>query len=222
MKTIFKTALLSTLLAFAGQAPAGVIATLTFDSPTGIVGPNDAIPIFLTLTLDAKSDPLKTDATGALDPRSLLTDAAILAAGGDPADVTRTLINVGAECGASFGCNAGPPYDLNFGSMFIGPLNLDLLPGSVTPFLFGTFTPTGGTAAPGTYTFFNAELGFQFSDSANKFFFTPFAQTCPGQNLDCAFTRTVVGGTTVPEPTSLALLGIGAVGLGFTRRKRRV
>lgn len=216
-----KLAITATAMALTAQVQAAVIATLTFDTPSGTVASNTPIDVFVTLTLDAASDAITTDASGMVT--SGLTSAAIIAAGGDPNDIVRTLVNVGFQCGGTFTttCTDGPPYDFTFDSAgFIGPVNLNLQPGSVSSFRFGTFSPTGGNAPAGTYSFYNAIVGFGFINAADQSFYAPFANTCSGQNPDCAFTRSVFDASAVPEPASWAMMLAGFGLVGFAMRGR--
>jgi PEP-CTERM motif len=221
MKFALKAALASTALIFTSTAQAAVIASLSFDTPFAIVASNAQIDVNVTLTFDAFSDVVQTGPSGIVTAG--LTNAAIIAAGGDPNDVINPFVNVGYECSGSFStnCISGPPYTFTFDSPgFIGPANLDLQPGSVSSYRFGFFTPTGGNAPAGTYDFFNSVVGFSWSNANNDFFFARFAETCPGQNPDCAFTREVFAVAAVPEPASWALMiaGFGLVGAAMRRR----
>ena len=223
MRNLFKLALLATALAVTSPAHSAVIATLTFDMPTATVASNVPIDINLTLTLDPLSDAIQTDGIG--DVTAGLSLAAILAAGGDPMDIVRPLVNVSFECSGTFTsvCGSGPPYDFTFAyPSLIGPANLNLQPGSVTQYLFGTFTPTGGNAPAGTYSFFNAAVNFNWTNAAGAHFSSNIAQTCPQQNPACAFTRTVyAANTAVPEPATWAMMltGFGLAGAAFRRRR---
>ena len=95
-------------------------------------------------------------------------------------------------------------------------------PGSITSYLFGTFTPTGGNAPAGLYRFYNASVSFTWENAMGDHFSSLIADTCPRQNDACAFSRDVfkVGGA-VPEPATWALMlaGFGLVGSAI-RRKR--
>ena len=114
MYRTFKPAIAAVALATAAQAPAAVIATLTFDQPTGTVLSNVPIDVNVTLTLDAASDAITTDGSG--NVTSGLSEADIVAAGADPAEVLRTFLGVAFECTGTFtaGCIGGPPYDFDF------------------------------------------------------------------------------------------------------------
>ena len=98
--------------------------------------------------------------------------------------------------------------------------------------LFGTFTPTGGNAPAGTYSFFNAGVfvqiynpGADLNDPGDdQFDSITLAQTCPGQDAACAFTRDILaapGG--VPEPAAWAMMlaGFGMIGSAMRRRNVR-
>ena len=221
----FKSAIAAVALATAAQAPAAVIATLTFDQPTGTVLSNVPIDVNVTLTLDAGSDAITTDSSR--NVTSGLTEADIIAAGADPAEVQRTFLGVAFECTGTFtaGCIAGPPYDFDFDlSRFFFEADFDLQPGDSFSFRFGTFTPTGGNAPAGSYTFYNAITHFGIQENDGDIFYSRIADTCPGENAACAFTRDVLAAPAVPEPSSWALMigGFGLAGTALRTRRRTV
>ena len=220
----------------AAPAQAAVIATLNFTQPTGTVLSNQSIDVYLKLTLDAASDALTSDASGTptsgFDPGSYTGPIDL----NDPN--TRILFNEFFECSGNFGsgCIAGPPYDFNFSYAqpnFIGPVDFDLQPGESFEWLYGTFTPTGGNAPAGTYSFYNAGVivqiynpGADLIDPSDDMFDSiTLAETCPGQDAACAFTRDVLaapGGVPEPAAWSMMLAGFGLVGSAMRKRNLRV
>ena len=207
-------------LTAATAAKADVIASLSFDTPNATVSSTASIPVWVTLTLDPTSDPLATDAGGTVTSPLSAQNLIDLVPGDG-----RIIVNNGFQCSGTFtsGCGAGAyGFNFNFGApSFVDPPNLNLAPGSSTHWLFGTFTPTGGSALPGTYTFYNAIFEFEhYNPTDNSFHFSSIAQTCASQTADCAFTRTVVGGV-VPEPAGWVLMLVGVGGLGAALRRRR-
>ncbi len=230
------------LALLAAPAQAAVFGNLAFDTPNAVVFSNQDIEVWLTLTLDANSDALVTDVSGittSLTPAEIATvtynsnlDTF------DPNLISDVIVNNSFECSGNFVSGCGPGaymFDFNYASpSFIGAQNLNLAPGSSSSWLFGTFRPVGGNAAPDTYTFYNANFIFQFSqpnlnpdmENPGDTLFGSFniASTCPGQNNDCAFTRTVLaapGGGAVPEPATWAMMIIGFGGVGALMRRNR-
>lgn len=212
--------------AFAPAAFAAASGTVVFTNPTGTVAGDQPIPVDVTITLDANSSAITTDAFG--NVTSGYTTADLIAAGIDPLAVDHSDINNSFSCSGTFttGCG-GPPYDFNFA---FGPQgvpfyqNLDLEPGSVTTLLFGTFEPTGGSAPAGHYTFYDDSIFFQFFDAQdNHLGDVQLFDTCQTGNADCAFSRDVTAvGPGVPEPAAWALMLAGFGGLGLLLRRRRV
>jgi hypothetical protein len=216
-------------MAIAGMpADAAIIGTLTHTQPTGVAGPNDTIDIYVKFALDPSSVALTTDASHNIT--SGMTDTDWLSIGIDPTKIGFTYLNVFFECSGDFTtvCNEGPPYNFDFAPVTIDPSNFDLQPGESIEFLFGSFTPSAGPVAPGTYTWYNMgvtanaldENGDPFlDDEGNRLPSFTLAETCPQQNPACAFTRTVVGVSAVPEPASWALMigGFALVGAAIRR-----
>ncbi len=228
----------------AAPSDAALIGNISFTTQTGVVGPTDAIDVYITMTLDPTSDALTTDAFHNIT--SGVTDSDWAAAGIDPSAIGYTYLNVFFQCGGTFGaggCLSGPPYDFDFAPISLDPTNFDLQPGGSLSFKFGTFTPTGGgPVTPGTYTWYNMGIYAGALDANGDPFINPgdpddpeddreisitLFEACPytvnGYDPACGFSRTVEGVAPVPEPASWAMM-IGGFALagGAMRRKRRV
>ncbi len=216
-----------------GGVQAAPIATLSFETPRGTVGATDSIDVFVTLTLDATSAAITTDASGTVTSGYGATDL-------PPGfSVTSSNLNTSFMCSGTFtnACN-GPPYDFHFGKSFGGigtefgfASSLDIQPGNSQTFLFGTFAPTNGTpVAPGTYSFYDAAFFIQLYDNTQNdpgtgaspwHIDVNIASTCSSQDVSCSFQRTVAA---VPEPETYAMLlaGLGLVGFVVQRRALRL
>ena len=200
--------------------------TLTFVTPTGVVGPTDDIPVYLKLTLDADSVPMTT-----LDylVTSGFDDLDVSAAGFDPTVIYSKQFSEELNCAGTFttGCS-GPPYsyEFNYVDSMATPRDLDLEPGQSKTFLFLTYHPSNGPVAAGTYTLFDAAVTVAFfdNDPNNPYHRVRLFSTCESQDPSCAFTRTVVGQSGapgVPEPESWILMIAGFCAVGIVARRNR-
>lgn len=221
-------------LCLAKDASASIITSLAFTTPTGAVSATDAIPVFLTLTLGPTSDPLATDSSGYVTSAVSTADIEAnllsgLPSGVNPAtDPLTSVLGGFAGCSTTFtgACFLAPPYNFLFSVAF--DRNLDIEPGASIDFLFGTITPTGGSAPPGAYELGVGALVIQVFDDA----FSPSNPNYPGLEIaditlttkdsGSVFTRDVVA-SVAPEPGSSVLLlaGLALVG-GLARRKFQV
>lgn len=161
-----------------GITNAAYVGTLSFVQPTATVGPTDAIPVWIRLTMDPGSDPLdlNNDPNGAppfgvplANYPTTISDGSTTFPG-TISDLTSVFLNTTFYCTGTFtaGCIGGPPYDFTFNTS--GPDSINFIPDAGTPtvlvpaggtrdYLFGTFTPTGGgPVAPDTYYFYGASL----------------------------------------------------------------
>ena len=219
------------------QAPASSLS-LVFTEPTGIVGPTDSIAVNLRFTNTDPTLDFVVDDTlpgGGLDASILPTGTWVFNSetGSNDfvpfASYTSFYLSTGFGCGGNFGaprkCTEGPPYTFTFaGDPFAEPFRL--APGASVDYLFGTFAPTAGPVAEGTYEFYRSVLWLDVNgldaqgNSMNTVVFP--ASTCDYSNAsDCAsysfFTRTVVG---VPEPGTYALMALGLALVGWRARSR--
>ncbi len=233
-KLIFTSVLLVSSLLSSG-ANAAYVASLSFIQPTGTVGPTEAIPVRVRLTLDDASDPLSTDGNGKITSpfQSLLDAQGILAS-----QITNTYVNTYYLCSGNFTNVCSPDaYSFNFAfnsntpdpTSLVFPTNLNVLPGSFFDYDFGTFVPNGGPAALGNYKFFGsgATLNFNYDtvdddgNPVNRLYTYTLAQTCSDGDPDCSFSRTVTAA--VPEPATwlMMIFGFGLVGGAMRYRQRQ-
>lgn len=174
------------LVPFTGQA--AYIGTLAFVEPSATVGPNDTIPVWVRFTLDPASDPLviNTDENGTpsfgipvanypqyfseFNQETPTPDLVSVTA----TSLIRVYLNTWFGCGGvtfTSSCSGGPPYNFSFNVSGPDTINFlpaqdttfTLLPGQSRDYLFGSFTPSAGPVAPGTYTFPSTGLTLNFN-----------------------------------------------------------
>jgi len=238
-RTAAQTAALVALCTSAAwaQAPASSLS-LVFTEPTGVVGPTDSIAVNLRFTnTDSTLDFVVDNSLplGGLDPAIVPTGNWVFNPNTNDYDFvafasyTGFDLSIGFGCSGNFGapgqCTDGPPYTFTFaGDPFTEPFTL--APGASVDYLFGTFAPTSGPVAAGTYEFYRSVVWLNvYGLDAEGNFMTAVtfpASTCQFDNaIDCAgasiFTRTVVA---VPEPGTYALMGLGLALVGWRARRR--
>lgn len=212
--------------AASGAQAALPFGTLSFVQPDGTAGTSDVIDIVVRFTLSPDSDPFAVDVDGVVTAGGP-SEQELLDYGFAVDTSYTTAISYSAGCSGSFlSGNCSGPYAFSFG---FGFSNISLQPGESVDFLFGRLSPNGGSAAPGIYNFYSAELqmvAYRIPENGpyQEARFT-LGDTCPnGDEPRCGFTRTVRagGGGVVPEPSTWALM-IGGFGLaGSALRRRRL
>ncbi len=218
-------------LPLSSAAAQGVIPglTLTFDTPTGTVGQHDPIDVFMTLTLDPSANPFSFDGTNppdfGLDPLVIPTMGDLESDGSAATFVgpfTAVFLNIQLDCSGTFNnCLPGPAYTFAAGTLG-GTQHFSLSPGGSFGFLFGTWSPSGGTAAPGTYTMQPVDVIAEFvgvdGDGHAMTDNVDLARTCS----TCTFTRDVTPDVSAtPEPATFGLFATGLGVVGFVRRHSR-
>jgi hypothetical protein len=224
---IFGICLVAAGVPAAAQQPAPIPGlTLSFVTPTGTGTPTSSFDVYIRLSLAAGSNNFNFDA--AIPPTYGLPAGFVYP---NFASITDAFMSTSQECSGTFinGCGAGA-YTFNFNTntpTLVGLHKLSITAGSFQDFLFGTFSPTGGSAAAGTYTFYNATAVIEFDgvdgEGQAVYDYVDLAATCQNRVAACAFTRTVTatGVTTTPEPATVGFMVLGLGALGVVARRRR-
>ena len=139
----------------------------------------------------------------------------------DPEDSMRIAIDGGATSPHSFG--AGATIDGSFGGTWSG-INVNTTFYSDDPTFYPSFSPDFGP---------NSFIGFRFSSGGGFNYgyievlwnWTGTPSTSSFQLLSAAYedqenTAIVTPGGSVPEPTSMAIFGLGALGMAYRARRK--
>lgn len=207
---------------------------LNYTQPTGVAGPSEIIEVWVRLTVQANSSPLVFNASSGSTFGLSAADLPVQGQNNDGvlsdfASYNFVQTNTFFGCSGTFTAVCDPgAYAFNFHTAsepgkpsfnFLPTLNL--APGESFNYLFGTFTPTGGSVADGTYTFYRTGATLLFTglnaSGENIYHYDDLGEACADGVAACAFTRTVVG---VPEPQTYALLMAGLLGVGWVARRR--
>jgi hypothetical protein len=189
-------------------ARADLTGTLSYIQPTGTVGPNDSVTVWLQFMLDPSSDPLYTDNSGTITSNSVL-DGINLNGGSMTVG-----INGFPNPPYAFVWGPGPIPNQDWDSFWNQFRNLHLDGGDSFAFATATYFPLAGPVPAGTYTSTIDELAvwgpdtYVNEDGNTQAILHDIASTG-------GFSRTVV-----PVPSAILLLGSGILGLaGISRRK---
>ncbi len=221
------------------QAPLSSLS-LTFVDPTETVSATAAVSVVVQFTNNDASQAFTFDPSlpdFGLDASLLPTEGQYTVDGGDPvnapfATYTGAYLTIGAGCsGTFFGSCGDEPYHFDFGDNPFDGATYTLDAGQSVQFTLGTFTPTGGSVAPGIYEFYRGVIGIAvFGTDADGHDLStlnfPIATCSYDTAADCSdrtiFTRTVEASpTAVPEPGSWATMGVALAAMGLVARRRR-
>lgn len=213
--------------------------TVSFIQPDGIVSPTDTIEVMIRVTADADFAFDGNDPTNnyGIDPGLIPTEGLFFGDAGLEfipfEEITVAFTSLSYTCAGSFsdgGANVCPPgdeYDFTFnppGADSFGGLDMfSLAAGESQDFLFGSFTPLDGSAAPGEYNFYGANITLffggtgidQFGNLQEIFQTVTLATTCAVDDTSCDFSRTVV-----PVPGAVWMFA-SAIGCLVGARRRR-
>ena len=223
-------------LALLCSLPASALS-VSFVQPNGTVTPSETIEVWLRIAADSDFNFDGTDIAGGfgIDPALIPTSGFVLGNFGVTIDFDEfTSANTATSftCSGSFTdggggpCPPGDEYDFFFNGP--GPDSFSfqdmysLAAGETQDVLFGTFTPLDGSAAPGEYNFYSANLTIQFyglgtdenGDTVSIFRSVRLASTCATGDDSCAFSRVVV-----PVPGAVWLFGSALLAVFGARRR---
>ncbi|WP_206046768.1 VPLPA-CTERM sorting domain-containing protein [Mangrovimicrobium sediminis] len=209
------------------QAQAALVGSLEFLEPDGTAAANEAIEVWVRLTLDPASDDLTWDLNQnfpyGVDP-TLIPDTGF---GGEAFESY-----YGAYSFVAFSCNdtflstpgscSGGPYTTSYPSgpgLWFDQDSGSLAAGASMDILLTVLVPDGGVAPDGTYTLFNIGFGMGVDgEDANGNYLDAdifsFSTDCGDES--CAFTRTI---SAVPLPAAAWLFSSALFGLVVARRR---
>lgn len=227
----------STLSLMPVVSQADVVGTLSFTDPLDrVVGPNETIEVWVTLTLDEFSDSLVFDSSlefYGFDESELPTEAYNWQT--DEYETFESYDYVGAfssrSCNDTFTSSESSPCrggeysanSVNGQNSWFGQSSLELHAEESISFLLYEFAPKEGGAAEGTYeatslgfglTVYGTSLESGGELDADLFRFS--TSDC-FSGPECTFTRTVA----VPLPAASLLYGFGLLTLGLLRERPR-
>ncbi len=220
MKPLFALSLLIVTLIFQ-PVQAAVIGSFAYLDPSATISPTESVEVWVRLSINPFSDDLhidKSDDLLGLDASEFPTQATLNLDGGT--DRTYTTYDVAGGYVGGFDSQFSDAYDLDIDA-FSEPTHWfafdgTLQAGHYMDFLLFTYTPTGGVAAPGTYTLDSAVMGFMLYGT------NQFGELLQTQLINFydrnSFTRTV---TPIPLPAAAWLFITALLGLGGFKRLRR-
>lgn len=186
MKTLLKTAVAACALAATSVLSAAPLGTLSFLQPTGVVGPNDMIPVWMRFTLNADSPALVIDNTSGSSIPGLVVDwiqyddpnggPFHIYSYGTFTSVDHVDVQGVFGCSGTFTdvCDPGA-YRFEWSNNPDSVYNIEQLTlhaGESFDYLWGVFVPQG-SVAPGTYEFYYSTLRLSFTGTALGMKFGP-------------------------------------------------